>query len=317
MKLIKSIIKIILSLKFIGIPLSNIFGLFGQYQYAYKIISICHKLPDYIKLRLPASLFSREILKLQTLNGTDQVVRKVAIKGWQSFEPPFPYIFSISIHPNMLVYDVGANTGYYALLAASISPDVKVHAFEPFPLVEKILRDNINTNMLSNQIEAFSFAASNTIGTAKLYIPDATHGLVETSASLGEDFRDTHSDVLNIKVKTLDSHMAETNGQYPDIIKIDVETQEPKVLEGLKIILQEGRPIVFLEVLKEADIETLDNIKNTVDYISIQMHSNTLTVQSSIRFDPDSDNQMLVPREKLSTFKELAQNHKLSFLNVS
>jgi hypothetical protein len=56
--------------------------------------------------------------------------------------------FVQALHVGMIVYDVGANAGYYTLLAARHHA-AHVYAFEPFPTNFDALRDHISTNGLT------------------------------------------------------------------------------------------------------------------------------------------------------------------------
>jgi FkbM family methyltransferase len=60
-----------------------------------------------------------------------------------------PYDFP-GIEPNDIVIDLGANIGMFTLYAASISPSIQVHAFEPASQSFTLLQQNVRANNLSN-----------------------------------------------------------------------------------------------------------------------------------------------------------------------
>jgi FkbM family methyltransferase len=91
-----------------------------------------------------------------------------------------------------LVLDVGANTGFYALVAVSVDPSVEVHAFEPYPPVLEVLHANVGMNVRGSRVRVFAEAVGGSRGDALLHIPNPSHGLVETSASLNPAFRVEH-----------------------------------------------------------------------------------------------------------------------------
>src|ERR1041385_1865717 len=70
-----------------------------------------------------------------------------------------------------VIFDVGANTGLYALTAKAINPSVKVYAFEPVRRVYDKLIQNIILN--NYDTVAVNMAASNEDGFAKIY--DTSH----------------------------------------------------------------------------------------------------------------------------------------------
>ena len=63
-----------------------------------------------------------------------------------------------------VIFDIGANTGVYSLVAKSLNPSAKVFAFEPVERVFKKLLYNIQINKYN--IICFQKAVSNSIGKA-------------------------------------------------------------------------------------------------------------------------------------------------------
>src|SRR6266404_5765713 len=79
------------------------------------------------------------------------------VEGWLYWTGEFEggdwYHFSRLIQPGAVVFDVGANCGYYSLLTgAMLRERVKVVAFEPSPRTFPRLRTNISLNLLNSSI---------------------------------------------------------------------------------------------------------------------------------------------------------------------
>lgn len=141
------------------------------------------------------------------------------------------------LKPGDVFWDVGANIGFYSLLASS-RPDVDVIAFEPNPITEELLRGNIDLNGRIN-IKVFNVALSNSEGIAKFdtISPDS----IDLSAHLADkETEDTIDVVTNRGDKLIES------GQVPapDIIKIDVEGAEYLVMEGMGGTLSKCRIVI-------------------------------------------------------------------------
>jgi FkbM family methyltransferase len=138
------------------------------------------------------------------------------------------------------VFDIGANVGLYAALAAAVT-DREVVAFEPFPTLSEVAGRLSADNDLDIRIE--SIALGREAGTATLYLSDSS----DSSNSLAAGFRES-SRQIEVPVETLDGYVQRT-GAVPAVIKIDTESTEPDVLFGSAETLRDHRPWVLCEVL--------------------------------------------------------------------
>ena len=154
-------------------------------------------------------------------------------------------LFKDIVKKGMVVVDVGAHIGYYAILASKlVGKSGEVWAFEPEPENLIDLETNIKLNMCSN-VRTVGKAVSDKIGNAKLYITKGASGecgLIE----IGQKPRIT----IDVATLTLDSIVGDV---LVDVIKIDVEGGEMKVLLGAeKIIGMNQRIKIFIELFKPA-----------------------------------------------------------------
>ncbi len=150
--------------------------------------------------------------------------------------------FSSRCEGASVVLDIGANSGLFTLLACTINPKTQVIAFEPAPEVLHQLEANIKANGFENRCVIQSEAASDANGTATLHLPLESW----TSASLNVDgYHGLAGNTITIKTMTVDS----IAHAYPTInlIKIDVEGFEDKVLEGMQETVNRCAPVIILE----------------------------------------------------------------------
>ncbi|MBP9732119.1 MAG: FkbM family methyltransferase [Candidatus Magasanikbacteria bacterium] len=192
---------------------------------------ICAVIPESVKLG-DKTLF---------LNKLDPIVSGSLTFGiYESFETQ---IFKRMLKPDMVVVDIGANIGYFTLIAAEqVGSQGKVLAFEPenenFALLEK----NITYNNLSN-VKLFHTALGDSEGTIELFKSEVNKGdhriyNVENESRERVTVQITKLDTV---CKVLDVHTI-------DIIKIDVQGAEGIVLAGMKNILQESPTLImFIE----------------------------------------------------------------------
>jgi FkbM family methyltransferase len=235
-------------------------------------------------------------------DGRDQVAAQALAEGWTSFEAPLPRIFRDTIRRmGGDVIDVGANTGFYSLLAARAQPAPVVLAFEPDPAVRETLQRNVEANALTRCIHICPLGLSDRSGEAGLYIPDSSHGLVETSSSLEPDFKPAHGAVLQVEVSTLDAFLASSKliRNRIGVIKIDVEGHEAPVLRGAAATVARHRPVLFVELLPRADFTTMRRFLAEHSYVDIPLRPNfPLAVADDIAFVDDAWNHAFLPAEQ-------------------
>jgi FkbM family methyltransferase len=233
--------------------------------------------------------------------GRDQIAREIGNHGWDAFEQPLPDVFTAcAAGSSGLVLDIGANTGFYTLLALVSSRACTVHAFEPLHPVADLLDANLALNGVGSRVVVFRQAVSDLGGTATLFLPDASHGLIETSASLNKSFKETVGGTVRVPVTTIDEHWRDSgDARRIDIIKVDVESFEHKVVAGSARILAEHRPLVFVELLPPGDAQSLEEATKRHRYQAVRLRPGHAIVAKELVFDPSGWNQMLVPCEQL------------------
>jgi FkbM family methyltransferase len=254
------------------------------------------------------------------VNGTDQIAAALATDGWLGFERPLPDVFTALVRAKGgLVLDVGANTGFYALIAISVDPSVRVHAFEPYPPVLDLLHANLAINRVGTRVRVYEEAIGRTPSTALLHIPDPSHGLVETSASLNPSFRvEGDRSAVSVVVTTLDGHCeheaSDGANDRVGVIKIDVESLEHEVLAGATSLLERDRPYVVVEVLPTSDIDALETIRATSDYVDVRLRPADAVAGAAVAFDPDGWNHLWIPQERLTEGLGLVESCALQVL---
>lgn len=164
-----------------------------------------------------------------------------------SYEEYGTKLFLDSIKPGMVIVDVGANFGYYSLIAAGalrgLGDGGQVYAFEPEPGNYELLLKNIEINGYTN-ITPSQSAVSASTGRASLYLDSrnlAGHSLSSECIIHGDDS-------VQIETSTLDDFFMHRVGKTKvDILKIDTQGAEGLVLEGAWGILDGNRAKIFME----------------------------------------------------------------------
>ena len=147
------------------------------------------------------------------------------------------------------IYDIGANTGVYALSAKASNPAAHVVAFEPIENIHAKLDANIALN--SYNIVAERKGVSDMDGEQEIYDTVSDHSY---SASIGNrmDYGDRDVRVDMIQTVTLDSYVASAGTIGNALVKIDTERHEVEVLRGAASFIREHRPTFLIEILDRA-----------------------------------------------------------------
>jgi len=133
----------------------------------------------------------------------------------------------------------GAFSGYYTLMCAKLMKGKdRIIAFEPNPIVYRYLRLNLIINNLHN-VTAINVAVSDFNGLGKLVIPKnlMNQGWLVTRITEG----------YVVPVAKLGSFLSRIDC-HPDVIKIDVEGEEMKVIEGALRTLSNGIRTLIVEL---------------------------------------------------------------------
>lgn len=192
----------------------------------------------------------------------DGIGRKLHWLGWKGWEPETtPHFYRLARSARVVV-DIGANTGYFTLLAARANEHSEVLAFEPVPLVFDRLSEHIVRNGLEDRITARQAAVGDQDGQIQLSVPK--HGApVGATLDLSKRLRQ-ESEVIEVPICTLDAAAADLEAL--DVLKIDVEGCEDQVLRGGEQTIRKWRPTIFIEALPEGPIDFINDFFDELGY---------------------------------------------------
>jgi FkbM family methyltransferase len=179
-------------------------------------------------------------LVLQT---SDAVSQRIACED--AFEPEMRAAFLRHAARSTNILDIGANIGYYTVLATQIMrPGGRVFCFEPQPAVLSRLRRNIAVNALQNVV-VYDCALCERNGSTQFCVPAdgyASHG------SILHNERVATKEVITVSARRLDDVLAELGNPAIDLMKLDVEGAEKLVLEGgVALLSSSARPVILFE----------------------------------------------------------------------
>ena len=173
---------------------------------------------------------------------------------------------------NGVFIDIGAHFGYFSSLAANVLGEGgTVVSIEAMPSTFEYLQKNMKENANGANIHIMNKAAFNKETT--LIFSD--YGVAFSSLNSAFGVRNNKVDkshIKKIKVPTvlLDDVVSDLNLHQVDVIKIDAESSEYYVLEGMKNILTNFSPVLIIEVgddgVEGAEKETNDIVSLLKSY---------------------------------------------------
>jgi FkbM family methyltransferase len=157
----------------------------------------------------------------------------------QPYEPELTAFIASAVRPGSVFVDVGANIGLFTLLAARCaSPDGRVLAFEPHPDPRARMQQLLALNGLSDLVTVSGAALSDrSAAAAPLFVTsDSVLSTLDPSVAPSGDAFAFRSSV-DVPVSSLDDWLSAAgppwNNSPIDVMKIDVEGTEERVLRGM------------------------------------------------------------------------------------
>ena len=164
----------------------------------------------------------------------------------QGYQPHIAKLLADFFRDDSIFVDVGADIGFFSLLAAKQFPKMTVHAYEPNQSIYARLKKNAVLNGSLNNLHLFSCALADFNGTAVLHIPspfEDNQGVASLGANIGGITKPVQQ---SVEVRQLDE-LYQNASQPISIIKIDVQGFEPEVLKGGAKAIGRFRPAILLE----------------------------------------------------------------------
>jgi FkbM family methyltransferase len=193
--------------------------------------------------------------------GLDGGWEKVSVGLWKKLVKNSPTIF-----------DIGANTGVFALIAKAVNPSAEVYAFEPIARIYDKLRKNIQLNNFA--IKSFPVAISDKDGKAEILDNPSVEN--EYSLSLNNDHNSKSAEQIKVEIDiiTLDTFIEQNNINKIDLLKIDVESHEGEVMEGFAKHLPLFKPTLLIEILRNPVGEKVQRTLTGLNYLYFNIDEN-------------------------------------------
>ncbi len=150
--------------------------------------------------------------------------------------------FELKNKAEFTFYDIGANTGYFGVLASFLGKGkVITYAFEPLKEYNVVENETIRLNRLEGICSVFSVALDSKPGYADFFLAGTGSTLDPSFLGKGQYGK------RQVEKVVLDQYIQTQKLKVPDFLKIDVEGLEYGVLSGSAATLKQNLPVIWYE----------------------------------------------------------------------
>lgn len=163
-----------------------------------------------------------------------------------TYEPELQEALGAFLRPGMTVYDVGANIGYITLaIVHNVGTGGQVFAFEALPENVERIQQNLALNKLTN-VTVVPAAVMDHTAPVKFYV-HASVGMGKVAGSAGRAGEEYKAEI-EVPGLALDDFVYRQGHPSPQAVKMDIEGGEVLALPGMRRLLHEAHPLLFLEL---------------------------------------------------------------------
>lgn len=189
----------------------------------------------------------------------------------QDYEPMVVATLRRLLRPGLTFFDVGASFGVLTLEGATlVGPRGKVYAFEPMAATVIALRDHLTLNRLIDRVEVIEAVVDEQLGEVDFWEPaSGSSYTTNMMASMSPQWvqwrnkRGNETEVKTLRRAISIDEFCRTTDTAPDVLKIDVEGAEARVLRGASDFLSRGTGHILVEI-HPAALETLGDSEAAV-----------------------------------------------------
>lgn len=305
--MLKDTLKYLRSVRLINIPIRwSVYFLTYYSQQLFQQFTEHWPVTGIVKLTLPGDeelyLFSE---------GDDGISTKIFWKGLGGYEGKSEFLFYALAKRSQNIIDIGANIGFYSLIAAAANRNSRVYSFEPAEDVYCRLLKHIEING-SRNITPEAMVVSNNSNPIKFYVPEGKGIGLALAASTKKGWVTKTREVVMSSI-SLDEYKNRGGVGKIDLIKMDCEFHEKEVLEGMQDILKNDRPDILMEVLfQEADgvgdcshycqSSEIEDIMKRHDYHFYLIGEDALIRMDRLEHNPDNRNYLFSSKKSRNRY---------------
>lgn len=182
-----------------------------------------------------------------------------------SREPETSHALKVLCKQGQVVLDIGANVGSHSLpIASHVGESGKVYAFEPVPWAVNKFKRNLELNNFNNiTLETIALSDVN----EEMDMKFRASFKLGSKSGVGQDGKIDDGwwdecEQVKVRMETLDSYVLHNQISHIDLIKLDVDGFEGKVIRGALDTLKRFQPILIMEIAPTWTEMRGDNMKD-------------------------------------------------------
>ncbi|WP_353932498.1 FkbM family methyltransferase [Okeanomitos corallinicola TIOX110] len=219
----------------------------GKYRLASALVPLLTNYQVEQECLVTVKMQDGSIIKLDLRSLLEQ---KVFFTG--EYDSDIIHILSKTLHPGVVILDIGANIGLYSIALAEklkqISNNGQIWAFEPTPTNFQRLSNLVEINNLNNTVYPINTALGNIEGNIQLCLVDEKNNSSTGNAFwLKEGLPNLEKATCTAPITKLDTFVQQNSITKCDLIKVDIEGAEMEFLLGGMSFIQKTRPIIYGE----------------------------------------------------------------------
>lgn len=201
----------------------------------------------------------------------------------------------------MIVADVGANIGYYAMYFTKyFNHESEIYSFEPSVSILDVLKKNIDANQATN-VHILDLACSDKSGEVEFYVGEHHH-----QSSVLADWAENESKGTKTVVKStsLDDFFSALD-KFPDLIKMDIEGGGVFALKGCDRCITAKKPFILVESHTGSEDMAVSEVILKYDYEAYRINDKKWVTQKDKNYKDKNGvwgSMLLVPAEIKNRF---------------
>lgn len=208
--------------------------------------------------------------------------------------------------PGDIFLDIGANIGYFSLLAAKHQPTARIFSFEPVSPIFNLFEQNISLNDIKN-ITAINSAVGEANSENYIYISGADN----TGMSSFQKPENYSGSTEKVKIVSIDEWFSNSGLSKIDLIKLDIEGSELSALKGMKEALLNFKPAVVSEInpemLRQFNTKAVDifNYLNDLNFCGFFIFKSGEIFPIDSYETTETNNVLFIHKEKVEHYNQL------------